>query len=331
MLDILKDLLSILNKREEKRSNNFIFIVISGLLDIVGLATIMPFISIVSNNDIIRENYFLNFFYELFGFNGITGFIIFLGFFILTLIIFSSVLRGFTYFLQVRYCLSKEYSVGSLLTEKYLNQSYEWFLNKNSSEIGRSILSDIEFSTNRGFLPAMEMVANIIVSILLFILLIYVNIQVASTIAFLIISSYLIIYFLVRKYLSKIGLDRYEANKGKFNTINEIFNSIKIIKLSNSENKFINKFRDFSKRYSIQQSSAMTISQVPKYTMEAITFGVIIVLLTTLIILNISIEDSLPLLALYVVTGLRLLPSLQKIYYNYSTILYAKDSIKNMQ
>ena len=92
----------------------------------------------------------------------------------------------------------------------------------------------------------MELIANVIV-FLLFILLLTVNFRVAFSITLLISASYLLIYFLVRRYLSQIGKDRFIANRKRFNIINEIFNSVKIIKLHNLENLFLTRLNNTQK------------------------------------------------------------------------------------
>ena len=44
-----------------------------------------------------------------------------------------------------------EYSIGRRLVEGYLNQPYSWFLNRNSADLGKNILSEVAIVIGDGF------------------------------------------------------------------------------------------------------------------------------------------------------------------------------------
>ena len=58
----------------------------------------------------------------------------------MVLFLFSIIFKSLTLTLQLRFILSHEYIIGKKLIEGYLNQPYIWFLDKNSSDIGKNIL-----------------------------------------------------------------------------------------------------------------------------------------------------------------------------------------------
>ena len=92
MLKILK-LFSLFNKSEKKNSIILLaMIIIMALLDIVGIASIMPFMSVLVDPTIAINNVYLNHLYELSGLTSLRSFSIFLG--VLTFIFINC----FTYF-----------------------------------------------------------------------------------------------------------------------------------------------------------------------------------------------------------------------------------------
>ena len=44
----------------------------------------------------------------------------------------------------------RQYSIGKRLVEGYLNQPYSWFLNRNSAELGKNILTEVDFVVSYG-------------------------------------------------------------------------------------------------------------------------------------------------------------------------------------
>lgn len=53
-------------------------------------------------------------------------------------------LKALTTYLQVRFALMREYTIGKRLIKGYLNHNYVWFLNKNTGDLGKSILSELQ-------------------------------------------------------------------------------------------------------------------------------------------------------------------------------------------
>ena len=67
----LKD---ILNNQEKKTALLLLVLTIfSGLLDMIGVGSIMPFVGILSNNELIYTNNFLNFIFEKVNLIGISS------------------------------------------------------------------------------------------------------------------------------------------------------------------------------------------------------------------------------------------------------------------
>ena len=47
----------------------------------------------------------------------------------------------------------REYSIGKRLIEGYLYQPYSWYLNQNSADLGKNILSEIQQLIASGMRP----------------------------------------------------------------------------------------------------------------------------------------------------------------------------------
>ena len=53
-----------------------------------------------------------------------------------------------------------EYSIAKRLVEGYLKQAYSWFLNRNSAELGKNILSEVGAIIGYGINPFLGFVSK---------------------------------------------------------------------------------------------------------------------------------------------------------------------------
>ena len=139
--------LYLLTSRERKRAILLIILIlIMALLDMIGVASILPFMAVLSNPVVIETNFALNKLFQfskVFGVDGNQQFIFALGIAVFFLLILSLFFKAFTTYMQVRFVQMLEYSISKQLVEGYLHQPYSWFLNRNSADLGKTILSEV--------------------------------------------------------------------------------------------------------------------------------------------------------------------------------------------
>ena len=81
MLDTYKKLKDLLDKRERRQAVIVFFLMFSiALVEVLGVASILPFIAVLSNPDIVDKNKYLATAYNMLGFTSIDSFMFFLGF-----------------------------------------------------------------------------------------------------------------------------------------------------------------------------------------------------------------------------------------------------------
>ncbi|MDC0402608.1 ABC transporter ATP-binding protein/permease [Candidatus Pelagibacter sp.] len=308
-------------------------ILIMALLDVMGVASILPFMAVLTNPNIIETNTILSKAYEIlnkFGVKNTQQFLFVMGVFVLILLISSLIFKAITIYLQVRFVQMREYSISKRLVEGYLHQPYSWFLNRNSSDLGKNILSEVGHITSAGINPFMELIAKSIVAISIMMLLIVVNPKIALVVGFFLGGAYGVIFYFIKTYLKKIGKARAKNNLLRFNFVNEAFGAIKQIKLSGLEKIFIKRFSISAKIFSGTSASSIVLRQLPRYILEAIAFGIIMLAILYMIKKTGSFNNALPIISLYVFAGYRLLPALQQIYGSFAQLAFIKSSLNNL-
>ena len=308
-------------------------ILIMASLDVIGVASIMPFVAVLTNPTIVESNYFLNIFFKYLNNYGIETndqFLFVLGVILLFTLITSLAFKALTLFFQLRFVNLQEYRIGKRLIKNYLKQPYSWLLDQHSGDISKNILSEVNQVVQFGLRPLLHLIAHGAVSMVILILLVVVDYKLALIIGSIFILSYLIIYKFTSSFLKRIGEEVVISNKFRFINVNEAFSAFKEIKIGNLEEVYVERFDKFAKNYSLNQSYSQIISQIPRFIIEAIAFGGMLVIVIYFLGASENYKNLLPILALYVLAGYRLMPALQQVYTSISQLRYITAQLNSL-
>jgi ABC-type multidrug transport system fused ATPase/permease subunit len=314
----IKKLFDLLSSNEKKEFFILLFLIlIMAFLEMLGVASIMPFMAVLSNPQLVETNALLFYLYQKFSIFGVSNnkqFLFALGMAAFVLLMTSLVIRGLTSYVQINFALMREYSISRKIFENYLHQPYIWFLSRHSADLGKSILSEVNLVVKGVIVPLMTIISQSTVVIMLLTLLIINDPTLALSIGLVLIFGYILIFYLMKNLLSRIGAKRVQANTARFKIVNEAFSGIKELKVAGLENLYINFFSKPAQNYAINQSFAQVISQLPRYFIEGFAFGGMIILSLVLMDRGNGFANTIPILVLYAFAGYRLMPALQQIY-----------------
>ncbi len=328
MLNTYRKLYDLLDQRERRLALLvFGLMLFVALFEMAGIASVMPFIAVLSNPDVIETNRYLAFTYELLNFESRESFLFWLGVTVFLLLVSSLAVKAFAFWVQVRYSHMRNHSLGCRLVGGYLGQPYQWFLNQHSSEFAASVLQEVSQVVNGSLFPAMQMIAHLLVVVFLLALLVIVDPMLALTSALVVGGAYGIIFFSVRTYLTRIGAERRQANRERFHVVNEAFGGIKDVKVAGLESAYLERFRKPSSRVARRNSSAKVVAQLPSYVMQGIVFGGMILVVLYLMANRGGFQEALPVLAVYAFAGYRLMPALQALYNEFSALRFAEPAL----
>lgn len=293
-------------------------VMIMGLFDVVGVASILPFMSIASDPNFVQSNDLLIKIYNFLGFDSHMKFVMFSGLCVITIIAISTLVKLITIYALYKFTFGREHTISLRLLTGYLNQPYSWFLNQHSSDLTKSVLADVREVVSRSILTIIMICSNSFLAILIVMLLIIVDPTTAIT-AFLFFGFiYTILYFFVKGILDNIGVDRLKANTARFKTSTEIFALIKEIKVLGKESFYIPEFGNATKKFVDKEVVMQSISALPKYLIEMVIFIALISVVLLNLADNITLNSILPIIALYAFAVYRLVPALQIVFANIS-------------
>ncbi|MCF1711090.1 ABC transporter ATP-binding protein/permease [Tabrizicola sp. J26] len=318
MLATYRKLFDLLNAHERRRFYLLLgLIILMALVDTIGVASIMPFLAVVANPEMIEKNARIAALYHWLGMTDVKQFLIVLGCLVFGMLLFSLVVKATTLIATSRFAQMRNYSISGRLLAGYLRQPYAWFLSRHSAQLSRSILSEVNTVVSGSLIPAMRIIAQAITLVFLATLLFLVNPLVAGSAILICLGSYALIFFGFRRRLLRLGQVRLAANKAKYKIAHEIFGATKDIKLLGLEERSLVRFQKPS--YEIARIGSVTnvIGEMPRYLLETIAFGSILLLILILLVTGDgSLSSILPTLGVFAFAALRMFPAAQLLYYS---------------
>lgn len=328
MLETYRKLYELLDARERKITLLvFITMLLVALFEAVGVASVMPFIAVVANPEVVETNRHLAAIYQWLGFESTDAFMFFLGVTFLVLIVGSIILRAFGFWIQVRFSQKRNYAWSCRLVEMYLKRPYEWFLGQHSGNLGSSVLSEVNRTVDGALFPAMQLISQAFVACLLIILMLAVDPILAMSVAAVLGGAYILTYLLVRRSLSHMGEEIQKTNRLRYKLSHEMFGGIKDVKVYGLEKPFLTSFRQPSLVFALRQIGVRTVSELPSFVMQALVFGGILIVLLYFLKDRGGLEAALPVVSLYALAGYRLMPALQSMYKQLSELRFNKPAL----
>ena len=333
-MQTVKKLLFLITPHDRNRAGLLsVMILLMALLDMIGVASILPFITMLSNPNVIETNMILNLMYQTSRSLGIENnqqFLFALGILMFSVLVISITFKAITVFAQVRFIQICQYNLSKRLVQDYLNQPYSWFLGRHSADLGKSILSEVSEVIGNGLRPLMELLAKSMVTISLIALLVIINPKLSLTVGLSLGGTYLIIFYFIRRNLNRIGKERLKNNQLRFTALSETFGGVKEIKLGGFEKVYTERFSGPAYIFARSQASATLLGQLPRFFLEVVAFGGILLVILYLMKQSGSFNDSLPIVTLYVFAGYRLIPALQQIYASFTQLTFVSPSLNKL-
>jgi ABC-type bacteriocin/lantibiotic exporter with double-glycine peptidase domain len=330
----MKKIFDILTFKEKK---NFFLLVLffffTAVLDMAGVASIFPFISILTNPQILENNIILQDVYKVFIFFELEKkipFLFFLGTLVLLLLTISICFRAISTYASIRFALMLEYSISKRLVQGYLNQPYSWFLNRNSSDLGKTVLSEVNQVTTLAISPVINIIVQSLISMGLLAVLILINPLLALNVTLFFFIFYALLFYFIKNILSRLGQKRLKANADRFLAVNEAFGANKEIKAMGLEKFYISSFSKPAKIYARTLSLSSLIGALPRYCIEGFAFGGMIILILIFISQEKTLSSIIPIISIYAFSGYRMIPALQQVYTSLTKIRFSKPIVDNV-
>jgi ABC-type bacteriocin/lantibiotic exporter with double-glycine peptidase domain len=245
---------------------------------LVGIASIGPFFSVLGDPQLIERSLPLKWLYLNFGFSSTRGFEIALGLAFMAAVCMANMINIAGSFLMIRLSYRISAEMQSALLNEYLNRSYIFHTKTNSAVLCNNVIHETNRVTNDILQNALPLMTNIITGTLIILSVMLLNPAVGALIIVALGGGYALIYLAVRDWLSKSGDIQSHLLIEQAKTINESFGAIKEILVLRIQDFFRDKFTDISAALARAAAIGKVIYQSPKYFMECVTVGALVLI-----------------------------------------------------
>tara|TARA_B100000579_G_scaffold297673_1_gene247725 strand:+ start:24847 stop:26649 length:1803 start_codon:yes stop_codon:yes gene_type:complete len=312
------------NRKKSQSYFLLIAMVISGAIELLTLALIMPFLYVLQSPDDAASVIDNKLPFPITHYIDISNIYIMGAIFILTLSI-STILRLFVLWYGGALTSRIGAELGSQSYIKVLNQPYEFHKKANTSFLISTINGHTD-SAIGGLTALMQLITATIVVIFILFGLILLNPMGAISSLFLFSGLYIMTGIWAKKRIKYNSLLVSSARTNQIKTLQEGLGAIRDIILDHSQNIYYNKFKKHS--YILRTSFAFTtfLAAFPKYVLELI--GLAFITILAMIINNTPNWQmyTIPILGTIALAAQRLLPSMQQIYSGWANMNAAKLS-----
>lgn len=289
MIKFLKQVFSIISKKDRRRFIVIFFmILISAVLDLIGVSAILPVVSLLSAPDAstaIDSNLVLRILSSIFQTTEVMKLSIIALIFLIVVFLFKIAYSFLLTFVNTKFTMSFNRRLRERLMRIYLAMPYEFHHENNSSTLIRKSTYDVDIFTNAvsGFLDFL------VKSITMLMIIVYLFIS--SYIATLIIGGLLSLFaffiiFILKKRTKKLGTKIQELNSYNYKYLSQSFNGVKESKISNTEEFFVNTYSNNIIQINHYSLIRNMYASIPGHSLEFV--GVIGMVISLLVIIAIG-------------------------------------------
>ena len=316
----------------DKRKLGTVSILVIGMtiIESIGVVSIMPFLAVLANPESAQQNFLLNRMYIWFQAENTNQFIVYLGLASLLIVVFSAGLKIITQYSLNRFSSLQRHYFSSRLLDVYLNQNYSFFIQRNSADLTKILLNDVDQVVWGVIKPVLAILAYGLIIVAMIVLLIFYDPMMALTTAGVIVTFYALMFYIVKNFMKRISKEFSKANQERYQSCQEVFGGIKDVMVNHAHDYYYERFDRNSRIYARHYASQESLGQIPLHIIETIGYGCLILLAIFLVLQDYSVGTILPVIGLYGVAAYRMLPAAQNIYRSITTYKFSEHILNGV-
>jgi len=316
MFKLIKNLFSLLTAKQRKQYYALqLLVVLMAVMEIAGVASIIPFMALVGNINQLQHDTFIAQVYQASGVSSETQFLFLLGLGVLIMLLIATLISSYTIWTISMFSNKIGAEIADRLYTHYLKQGWLFHASGSSALLTKKIAIESIRVTSGILLPLMHVNAKTILAFLMILSIFIYDSTVAIIIFTIFAVAYSILFTVVKIRLQRNGKTISAVNEQRFRLMNEGFGGIKDVLLLGRDGDFIKRFNQTGISLARSLGTNDALGAMPRYIIELIAFGSMISVVLYLIAYHEgNLGVILPILSVYALAGVKLLPAFQSIY-----------------
>jgi ATP-binding cassette, subfamily B, bacterial PglK len=293
-----------------------VVLVISSIFELLTIFSIGPLVQVLSNPNIINDqDQFITKVYNFLNFSSFENFLIFLVLAIFGFLFISTCILSYTVYILSMFSQTLGNVLRSSLFKFYISQPWLYHSKSNTTEYIENVFFEANRVTINIIIPILLTNSRLLTGAMVVVALTIYN-PIASAICFIIFG---ILYGSIFKFIkSKItihGANQSIRMSEMYRVMTESFIGIKEAIIYGNQKKYFDQFDKSGLKYADSAGKVNFLAIAPRHTLEFLAFSIILSFIVFLVFTgDVDFNEALPILAVYIFAGYKLLPIFQFIY-----------------
>lgn len=296
-------------------------ILLTTVLELVGVVAIMPFVNVVMDPTVIERTAYLNWLYNILKLNSVNVFIAILGLILIIVYIAKNLGLILLYYAQYAFTFDTQKKLSSRMLKCYMNQSYTFHLLNNSAELMRNIESDVTMMF-QAIISIFGLIAEVCVCAILGVYLLIQDKSIAVGLAVILGLFVLIFAKPFKNYLTRIGNEDRFYRAGITKWLHQSLGGIKETKILAREEYFCEQFDSNYSDWSERQKKYRLLQVAPRPVMEGVCITALLGVIILKLLHGTNSAYFITTVSVFAVAAMRLLPSVNRITTNYGMVMF---------
>ncbi len=313
-LGFIRKIHTILQKKERRKGVWILALMaICVLLETMSVGLIIPALALFTDKTIANKNPYIKNISDFFGNPDHTTIVIGGLLFLFTIYFIKAAFLLLLSWQQNRYT----FAIGERLSKKlfkiYLQQPYTFHLQRNSAQLIRNVITEVEVFANNVLAPLLQLITESLTLLCIFTLLLVV--EPAGTLNTLLVLglSSIVFVFLTRRNIAEWGNARQYHDGLRMQHLQQGLGGIKDVKILGKEDYFLHQYEVHNTESARVRRLNTTVGQMPRLWLELLAVSGLVILVFTMLMQGMTMEAIIPNLGFFAVATFRMMPSANRI------------------
>jgi ABC-type bacteriocin/lantibiotic exporter with double-glycine peptidase domain len=313
----------ILTKPEKKALILLLFgTLLLAVLETFSIGIIFPIMHLFVNQDKIQTSKILQWLYRLTGLQDNISFLTVLIIVAFVLFVIKSVLNIFIRYKQKRVIGNIFVRLTTKVLDSYLNRPYVFHLQNNSAVLFKNATIAVSQFSSYFLLSIISIISDTVILLTIFCLLIILYPVLTLLLGVTITVSLVFINMFLKKRIKAYSLQLMNASERVFKFGLEALQAVKEIKIYNTQPFFLKRYLQESTIASDSEVKFSVDSSLPRNALDIILLSFIFIILLVSAYFHRAPAELIPMMMVFGLAALKVLPSVQNIYNNFNSAKY---------
>lgn len=287
--------------------------ILMSIFEIIGIALIVSFLTIIVNPELIEANKILNLFKinKLIFFFNIENIINFISFSILVILFLRFVIQVISNYFIFKITSNKENYLRKKIIDIFIKTSFSELIKKDSSELINYVSNHCSQFSNV-FFHFLKLINNFVFIFILSFTLIIVNAKLFIFLLIIILILFVINYFFLKDFFKAFGIMLNSNSEAIYKKIKEVFTGIKELLVYQKLNVFFNEIKTSSNLMALSKIRYNSLLGLVRYSVEFfLAISIVFIILFIEYLKNYqNTTQTLEEVSIFGIAAIRLLPLL---------------------